>query len=352
MRNEVTLKIVEAILPQINKEDIKAIKDKIFIVLSEYEVQSRCTDIAIIDTSTNEFLIQKFMIAKMAAGRSDRTMKHYRSTLNSILNKINKSIPEITADDIRLYMALRERRDGISRVTVLNEWRVLSSFYTWAVNEEIIVKNPMAKVDAPKKQKTKKQAFTEIEVENMRNALTNNRDKCIFEMLLSTGCRVSELAQARLDEIEDDKILVHGKGAKDRIVYLNAKALLILKLYLAERKDDNPYLFPKMISVLKIKKPGVSHKEMKEWYTNPANVDSGHMDKSSIECVIRKLGRKCGVKAHPHKFRRTCATWALKHGMPIEQVSKMLGHEDIGTTQIYLDLGEEELHQAHKKYVF
>lgn len=76
------------------------------------------------------------------------------------------------------------------------------------------------------------------------------------------------------------------------------------------------------------------------------------MAASSVELLTRKIAEKSGVKrANPHKFRRTCATMALRHGMPIEQVSRMLGHEDLSTTQIYLDLSEDELAQAHKKYV-
>ena len=67
--------------------------------------------------------------------------------------------------------------------------------------------------------------------------------------------------------------------------------------------------------------------------------------------MIRKIGERAGVKAHPHKFRRTCATFALRRGMPIEQVSKMLGHESVETTQIYLDLSEQDLKAAHKKFV-
>lgn len=75
-------------------------------------------------------------------------------------------------------------------------------------------------------------------------------------------------------------------------------------------------------------------------------------DKSSIESLMRKLGKRSGVEnVHPHRFRRTSATFALKRGMPIELVSKMLGHEQLTTTQIYLDISDEELENAHKKYV-
>jgi len=92
--------------------------------------------------------------------------------------------------------------------------------------------------------------------------------------------------------------------------------------------------------------------DMKDWWKNPENIEEGHSDKGTIEAITRKLAKRAGVeKANPHKFRRTCATRALQRGMPIEQVSKMLGHEEISTTQIYLDLKEDELALAHKKYV-
>ena len=77
-----------------------------------------------------------------------------------------------------------------------------------------------------------------------------------------------------------------------------------------------------------------------------------HVDNSAIESNFRQMAKKLGLEsANPHRFRRTCATFALRRGMPIEQVSKMLGHESLETTQIYLDLTQEELENMHKKYV-
>ena len=87
------------------------------------------------------------------------------------------------------------------------------------------------------------------------------------------------------------------------------------------------------------------------WYKNPELVGKGRMDIASIESVVRNIGKRAGVKkCHPHRFRRTCATFALRRGMPIEQVSKMLGHEQLTTTQIYLELTQDDLANAHRKY--
>lgn len=101
---------------------------------------------------------------------------------------------------------------------------------------------------------------------------------------------------------------------------------------------------------MKHKRPKRDYKDL---WADPENIcDEGHIDSGTVEKITRKIGKRAGVeKANPHKFRRTCATMALRRGMPIEQVSKMLGHEEIATTQIYLDLSEDELAQAHRKYV-
>ena len=90
----------------------------------------------------------------------------------------------------------------------------------------------------------------------------------------------------------------------------------------------------------------------KDWYKEPDLVANEPSDTGNIETTVRRIGRRAGVEnTHPHRFRRTCATFALRRGMPIEQVSRMLGHQQISTTQIYLDLTEEELEQAHRRYV-
>lgn len=92
---------------------------------------------------------------------------------------------------------------------------------------------------------------------------------------------------------------------------------------------------------------------MKDWWKDPEKMEKDeHVDKASIEKVVVRIAKRAGIdKANPHKFRRTCATMALKRGMPLLQVSKMLGHESTETTQIYLDLSDDDLAQAHKKYV-
>ncbi len=332
--------------------DVSDAKAALYIIANKYEILSRSTELVMVDEDRNEDLMRRFIISKTVKGCTERTIGAYKTSIKHILQAIGKTATEITADDIRLYMAIRKKRDGVSDITIGNEIRNLSSFFQWMTAEEYILKNPMNRIDRIKVRKVRKEALTDMEVEKLRVAAVGERENAIIEILLSTGCRVSEIAQIALDEITGSRVLVHGKGKKDRYVYLNARAALALQMYLRKRKDRNPYLFPRCKSVMEMSKKGRSHRFMKEWWIDPRNVEEGHISHSTIEQILRKIAKRAGVqRANPHKFRRTCATMALRRGMPIEQVSKMLGHEEISTTQIYLDLTEDELALAHKKYV-
>lgn len=333
--------------------DLNEAKNDFYMMLGNVEIMSRSTEIAATEENQNEYWLKKFLISKKVAGRTDRTIQFYARECTKALERIGKPVEKITADDIRYWMACRINKDKVSSITAYNEQRAFSSFLSWLYAEEVIRKNPMTKVEAVHKVKQKKEALTEMEIEKLREVAKGEKEKLIIEFLLSTGCRVTELTQIKISEIEENRVLVHGKGKKDRYVYLNARAKLMLEKYLNNRNDDNPYLFPRgKAGSSRYAKGKGSRKHPEDWWKNGKAIDEGHMDKASVEQLTRKLAKKAGVKkANPHKFRRTCATMALRRGMPIEQVSKMLGHENISTTQIYLDLQEEELAIAHKKYV-
>ena len=332
--------------------DIQEMKNSLYMIMNGYEITTRSTEVAILKEDRNEALLKQFIVAKKVKGCTEKTLKAYWDSNSRAMKQMSKTVDDITTSDIRYYMAIRLRRDKVATVTVGNEVRNLSSFFTWLHAEGLIRHNPMARIDRVKVPKTKKEAFTEMEIEKLRNAADGEREQAIIELLFSTGCRVSELVQITKTDIEGDRVLVHGKGQKDRYVYLTARAQLALARYMGMRKDDNPYIFAGGIPVEEIVKNGTSQKDYKQWWMNPENVTEKHLGTGVVERMTRKLAKRAGVeRANPHKFRRTCATMALRRGMPIEQVSRMLGHEEIATTQIYLDLSEEDLKQAHKKYV-
>lgn len=349
MKEELTQRILNCVIGQV--EDLDRLKGDILIILKDYNVTPAETALAIRDEDKNAWYLQRFLISKTVKGCTENTLRIYKTEVKRALDEIGKNAEDIVADDIRLYLAIKERKCGWTRATCDNVLRYLRSFYNYLVTEEILLKNPTLKIDKIKTPKVQRKAFEELEVERIRSACKNTKETAIVELFFSTGCRVSELVGIKRSEIDGDQILVHGKGQKDRIVYLNAKAVLALEKYLSERKDDNPYLFPKMVFGNEAAKKGKMAK-LREGWKYPELIMEGHMDKSSVEQMVRKIGKSAGVQnVHPHRFRRTCATYALRHGMPIEQVSKMLGHEQLNTTKIYLDQDENSLREAHRRCV-
>ena len=354
MKEILEQELIVALMPYLSPDQVENAKLKIYMVMNGYEVRKEETALAIYEGDINEVMLKRFLMAKISRGCSPRTIQFYRTSITKSLLMIGKPYNEVTADDIRVMLALRIHRDKVSKTTVNNERRNLSAFYGWLQNEEIHMNNPMKKVELIKETKKKKKSFSQMELEKIRLACNTTREKALVEILISTWCRVSEVAKIRIDEIYENKIIVHGKGDKDREVYLSPKAQLSVKKYLEDRIDDNPYLFPRAKYAGSVKEmcTNIPRKLQAEWYKNPMFVGEGFMDKGTIEGIIRKIGKSADVtNTHPHRFRRTGATMALRNGMPLITVSKMLGHENIGTTQIYLDISDAELEQAHEKYV-
>lgn len=348
--------IIYAISPYIQNKDLSDVRMRLSIVLSKYDVTKRQTEVIPYQGDVNKQMLKRFLMAKTARGLSKRTLEYYRNSISMVLDRIGKPYSQITADDIRLYMAIRVNRDGVSKACANNERRNLSSFYTWLQKEEILLKNPMAKVEPIKETKKKKKAYTNMELEKIRFACRDEMDRALIEILISTWARISEIAEIKTSDIEGNKVVVHGKGDKYRTVYLTAKAQIAINAYLAKRSDSSPLLFPKGKHIAEIRqlRKGISRNELYSWWQHPEMVDDsgGPRDAGSLESRVRMIGKKAQVEnVHPHRFRRTGATMALRAGMPLMEVSQILGHESVGTTQIYLDIDNQQLESTHEKYV-
>lgn len=302
------------------------IKQRIVLAIDNYEIQRRTTEIVVADPNDNANLIRRFAVAKAVAGRSKKTINQYTWTLKRFIEITNKQLLDIVPDDFRAYLAHRMIVNRISPVTLNNERNNLSAFYDWAVSSDLIGRNPVKATDPIKVPKMQKQTFSEMELEKIRNACMTLREKALVETLLSTACRVSELVSIQTADIDGNRIMIVGKGNKRAQVYLNSKATYAINAYINSRTDNNPYLF--------ISRNGKG------------------ISTQGVRFMLTAIGERAGVSdVHPHRFRRTAATMALRHGMPIEMVSKMLRHDKLETTMIYLDLDERELQYQHAKYV-
>jgi len=310
----------------LEERDRDYLKNVLAMVLNEYDVSPVKNEVIIWDNSRNYDLLKMFLVSKQVEGCSEKTINYYQTVMTAFLDKINVPVTEAQTNHIRYYLAGREMNDKVSKATQNNERRVLSSFFGWLMQEEFISKNPILKVKTIKMEKRKKKAFSEIEVEKIRNACMTKRERCIIEILLSTGCRVGGLAGMKLSNIKGDSVTVFEKGKKERTVWLNAKAKVALEEYMAERKDNLDYVV-------------ISTRGLKP------------LTESGIELIVKNIGIRAGVtNCHPHRFRRSFATFMRRRGCPIEEIQKMLGHENIETTMIYID-DDETTEMNHKRYV-
>ena len=237
----------------------------------------------------NEEFIDMFLTAKHLEGCSDKTIRYYRCNIEKMLETIDIPVVKITTEMLRKYLVEYQSINNCGKVTIPDE-----------------------------------------KVEILRDNCNNVRDRAMIDFLLSTGIRVGELVRLNIDDIDfaERECVVYGKGDKERKAYFDAKTKIHLMNYIESRTDNNSALF------VSLNKP---HNRLTE---------------SGVELRLREMGKKVGVeKVHPHKFRRTMATRAIEKGMPIEQVQKILGHEQIDTTLIYAMVNQNNVKLSHRKYI-
>lgn len=275
-------------------------------------------------------LLELFLSTKRLEGRSERTLKYYRNTVQNMMNEIGKTVTAISTEDLRQYLADYQNRPTVCRLSVDNIRRNLSSFFNWLEDENYILKSPVRRIHKIKTPVVVKEAYSDDEIEKLRYECKEIRDLALVDFLLSTGMRVGELVHLNRDDIDfvERECVVFGKGDKERVVYFDAKSKLHLQQYLEERTDNNPALFVGM------------------------RAPFDRLSIGGVEVLMRRLGKVSGIKkCHPHKFRRTMATVAIDKGMPIEQVQKLLGHEKIDTTLRYALVKQSNVKSAHRRYI-
>ena len=275
--------------------------------------------------------IKYYLGAKRIDGLSERTLKNYKNNLEMFAERMNKSAAKITTDDIRGYIGYLAENRHLAETSLQTHINTLRAFFGWLHTEEKIKKNPMAKIKSLKlDKKGARQALTVEELERLRDACRGYREKALVEFLVSTGCRLSEVAQLRAADLDlvGRTVKVTGKGDKDRVVYFSVRARLMIQEYFVARKGGDG-LFCSSKSPYEPLKP------------------------RAIQRIVHSLSERAGLegRVHPHLLRHTFATHALNGGMDVTVIQRLLGHEDIATTQIYAELNEEGVRHQYNKYV-
>ena len=318
--------IIQGMLPYLNNAQYEKLEEVLQHTLADYEITQKQNA----EKKSKVDLVELFLSAKRVEGCSEKSLKYYKATIDTMLDELQIDVKHIVTEDIRNYLTEYQERKGSSKVTIDNIRRILSSFFSWLEDEDYILKSPVRRIHKVKAASNIKETYSDEALELMRDNCTELRDLAMIDMLASTGMRVGEMVLLNQSDIDfnERECIVFGKGSKERIVYFDARTKIHLQNYLESRTDVNPALF------VSLKAP---HERLQI---------------GGIEVRLRELGKRLGLpKVHPHKFRRTLATMAIDKGMPIEQLQQLLGHKKIDTTMQYAMVKQSNVKIAHRKYI-
>jgi len=322
MLDQLTTNILSHDQVSINKNELQKI---IANVLSQYDIRHIVLQNGESDLQQK---IKLFLAGKRLEGLGALTLKNYELELKIFSNYITKLTDEITASDIRIFLA---EYSHLKQSSISKKLSILKSMFGWLANEGILSKDPSKQIKLPKKEQRTPKALTIEELEMIREACVTPRERALVEVLYATGGRLSEIQKMNYTEIDYQSmsISVIGKGNKERPIYFSFKSMYHLKKYLAQRVDKTDALF-------------ITERQPYKRLSN-----------RGIQREIKIIAKRSEVKknVHPHIFRHTFATLMLNNGANVVAVQGLLGHSDLTTTQIYATMSEEKCKQSHKQYL-
>ncbi|KYG90882.1 hypothetical protein A0U40_17590 [[Bacillus] sp. KCTC 13219] len=293
-------------------------------LLSNYRIEAKDSELI---NNDNSGYIEMFLNSLQIENYSEHTLKNYRYELKRFENYLSKNLLKATTADIRAYLAVHSH---LKISTITTKIDTISSFYNWLIREEELLKNPCLKIKRPRTEKKVREGLTIIELEKVRAACKDERQRALIEAFYSTGCRLDELHKLNINDIDwqNGSVIVYGKGNKERRVYLSEKAKYYLKKYLDTRSDDCPALFTSQRKPIR------------------------RLTKEGIQYQIKKIRDTAKIEKplHPHIMRHTFAQLALDNGIELADLQALMGHEKADTTARYAQVSDERKHTAFKKY--
>ena len=268
---------------------------------------------------------------------SDLTIESYRIEVKKYFDFFkNKNINNIKNSDIKEYLEYI-KKEKLSNRSLAHNVSVIRSLYKFLLIERIIEKNPTEFLELPKLKKALPTVLSKEEVENLLDIDLKDsfsyRNKAMLELLYSTGLRVSEIVNLKLNNIDFDNCVVKtiGKGKKERIIPISDYAIYYLKKYIDEyrnmmlKTNIHDYIF--------------------------VNNHGNSMTRQGFFKIIKNIAEEKGIKTKisPHTLRHSFATHLLDYGADLRSIQEMLGHSNLSTTQIYTHVSSEHLKDNYKK---
>lgn len=303
--------------------DLEKVQDKLNDILSAFDVEEIP---GAFQNSDSDDLFRAFFDAKKIEGRSDLTLKRYKYILNRMMKEVETPVTQITVFHLRRYL-MNLKQTGMADSTLDGIRSVICTFFGWLTKEGLLKTNPAANLSPIKCQKKVRLPFTDTDIEKLKENCFTDRDKALISFLLATGCRISEVCALNRNSIDfqNRQCTVLGKGNKERTVFFDELTAMYLKRYFAQRKDNCVALF--------------------------ANHMRERITPHGVRVQLCDIGKRAGIEnVHPHRFRRTLATTLIDHGMPIQEVASVLGHDKLDTTMTYVYIDRTRVKSSYLKY--
>ncbi len=277
-------------------------------------------------------------------GLSPNTVEGYKNDYRLLLEFLGqeRELEDVNREDLNVCIGelskLKRKNASINRF--ISSVRTL---FSYCLKFNYIEKSPSLSLKTVKRSKVMPRFMTEGEVEALcelpakNELLWESRDKALFEMLYSSGCRVSEIAALKISDFQNGtgSAVVHGKGGKDRIVYFGQEAQKAFLEYLKDRKKI-------------LQTHNIAGKDVQNVFINQ---QGGPLSCGGIRYILSRYTGIEGTGRHmnPHAFRHTFATQLLANGCDVRLVQEMLGHSSISTTQRYTHVTTEKLIETYRK---
>jgi tyrosine recombinase XerC len=280
-----------------------------------------------------ERFVEKFIrYLEIEKNYSGHTILNYRLDLEDFQAFLGTSpVERVDYLGVRKYLAVLKEKNLKSR-SIARKLSALRSFFRFLTREGFIKANPVASIVSPKLDKHLPQFLTEDEAGRLiESSIPKNnsglRDRAILETFYSTGIRISELVGLNLDDVDfiSGIVKVRGKGKKERLVPIGEHAISAIRAYLDKRKQQSQALF--------------------------LNPSLRRISDRGVRYIFNKYIRVAGIRqgVSPHTLRHSFATHLLNRGADLRTVQELLGHANLGTTQIYTHLTTERLKNVYDK---
>ncbi|WP_297298827.1 site-specific tyrosine recombinase XerD [uncultured Brachyspira sp.] len=297
--------------------------------------------------SDQEILSMYLNYEAVEKGLSSNTLESYKRDIAiylDFLGKNKKTILKATRKDIEKFLSERKEQGAKSRTVARNKVSIVN-LYKFLVMENYISKNPTDNLEVIRLKRVLPESLTTTEVDDLLavpNEKTDKglRDKAIFELMYSSGLRVSEICSLKIEDIsfEEKCLKIKGKGNRERIVPINDRALDILQRYIQTSR------------VIMVK-----GKKTSELFLN---FRGDKISRVGIWKIVKETMKKSDIdkNVYPHTLRHSFATHLIQHGADLRSVQRMLGHSDITTTEIYTHVDSSHLkkqiakHPKHSKH--